>query len=291
VSILLLFIAAVVATFVGYTIGVAVAPDVGAQEVAVESDGTVVDGQYGDASDIDLAAPITAMTPTPSGEGYILTGADGGVFTYGDAAFYGSIPGTYPFLVLDGGIVDVAADPVGTGYWLLGADGGVFSFGAPFHQNVIEWLPPYTRAETINAEGTGYTITDNADNVWHCPGGGMVCGITNPPIKQYRPTLCGQGPGDRSIGWDDVEFILAVQASVRAEWHCWLVDVVQCESQWNRFAENPRSTASGYGQFLRGWWGDRYPGDWTDPWWQARAIQYLLDNGGPSHWQCKAAKR
>ena len=39
-----------------------------------------------------LAAPITAMAITPDGKGYWLAGTDGGIFTYGDAGFFSSLP-------------------------------------------------------------------------------------------------------------------------------------------------------------------------------------------------------
>jgi hypothetical protein len=67
---------------------------------------------------------------TPSGGGYWIAGSDGGVFTYGDAGFYGSLGDVR----LDAPIVGMAATPTGHGYWLLGQDGGVFTFGdALFH--------------------------------------------------------------------------------------------------------------------------------------------------------------
>lgn len=68
------------------------------------------------------------MEPTPSGRGYWLVAADGGIFAYGDAAFHGSTGG----IKLNEPIVAMAADPATGGYWLVAADGGVFSFGAPF---------------------------------------------------------------------------------------------------------------------------------------------------------------
>jgi hypothetical protein len=40
------------------------------------------------------------MAASPSGNGYWIVAADGGVFSYGDAPFYGSLGGT--------GITDVA---------------------------------------------------------------------------------------------------------------------------------------------------------------------------------------
>jgi hypothetical protein len=71
------------------------------------------------------AAPVVGMSATPSGRGYWLVGADGGVFSFGDARFYGSTGG----LRLNRPIVAIAATPTGHGYWLVASDGGVFTFG------------------------------------------------------------------------------------------------------------------------------------------------------------------
>jgi hypothetical protein len=73
----------------------------------------------------DLTYQAVAIVPTKSGQGYHLVFADGGVFSYGDAAFYGSMGGE----PLNAPIVSAAATPSGEGYWLLAADGGVFCFG------------------------------------------------------------------------------------------------------------------------------------------------------------------
>ena len=66
-----------------------------------------------------------AICSTPSGQGYWVVGSDGGVFTYGDAEFCGSLGDT----PLAAPITDMACTPSGCGYWLLGQDGGVFTFG------------------------------------------------------------------------------------------------------------------------------------------------------------------
>jgi 3D (Asp-Asp-Asp) domain-containing protein len=57
------------------------------------------------------------MASTPSGDGYWLAGRAGGIFTYGDADFHGSLAGTRR-----GPIVDIESTSVGTGHWL--ATGG-----------------------------------------------------------------------------------------------------------------------------------------------------------------------
>ena len=64
------------------------------------------------------------MAATPNGGGYWLVASDGGVFTYGDAVFYGSTGG----LRLNKPVVGMAATPSG-GYWLVASDGGIFNYG------------------------------------------------------------------------------------------------------------------------------------------------------------------
>jgi len=85
---------------------------------------------FGDATnfttqDPPLASAITGMAVTPDGKGYWLVGADGGVFAFGDAMFYGSLGATR----LNGPVVAITATPDGKGYWLAALDGGVFAFG------------------------------------------------------------------------------------------------------------------------------------------------------------------
>ena len=65
------------------------------------------------------------MAATPDGGGYWLVAADGGIFTFGDARFFGSTGNLH----LNQPIVGMAATPDGNGYWLVAADGGIFSFG------------------------------------------------------------------------------------------------------------------------------------------------------------------
>jgi hypothetical protein len=54
-----------------------------------------------------------------------MVGQDGGVFTFGDATFFGSTGGS------PGGpaAVGLSPTPSGQGYWLARADGGVVPFG------------------------------------------------------------------------------------------------------------------------------------------------------------------
>ena len=62
---------------------------------------------------------------TSDGAGYWIATADGGVYAFGDAGFYGSMGGRH----LNAPITGIATTPDRHGYWLLAADGGVFSYG------------------------------------------------------------------------------------------------------------------------------------------------------------------
>ena len=57
--------------------------------------------------------------------GYWQVGADGGIFTFGSAQFYGSTGS----IRLNKPVVGMAATPDGGGYWLVASDGGVFAYG------------------------------------------------------------------------------------------------------------------------------------------------------------------
>ncbi|HWE54168.1 MAG TPA: protease pro-enzyme activation domain-containing protein [Acidimicrobiales bacterium] len=73
---------------------------------------------------IDVVGTSTTPPPHPV-NGYWLVAADGGVFSYGGATFYGSTGG----IALARPVVGMAATPDGRGYWLVASDGGVFAFG------------------------------------------------------------------------------------------------------------------------------------------------------------------
>ena len=72
-----------------------------------------------------LNAPVVGMAETPGGSGYWEVATDGGIFSFGNAAFHGSTGGLH----LNAPIVGMATTPDGGGYWLVASDGGIFSFG------------------------------------------------------------------------------------------------------------------------------------------------------------------
>ncbi len=80
---------------------------------------------YGSLSGTTLNKPIVGMASTSDGKGYWLVASDGGIFTFGDAAYYGSTGA----MTLNKPIVGMASTPDGKGYWLVASDGGIFTFG------------------------------------------------------------------------------------------------------------------------------------------------------------------
>jgi len=112
------------------------------------------------------SAPTPAPSPSPtpsSGAGYWLVAADGGVFSFGNAAFYGSEGATH----LNSPIVGMAATLDGAGYWLVAADGGVFSFGsAAFYGS--------EGATHLNSPIVGMTATPDGKGYWLVAADGGV---------------------------------------------------------------------------------------------------------------------
>jgi len=77
-----------------------------------------------------------AITPTLTGNGYWLVASDGGIFSFGDSMYYGSLPalGFHPVgsglpQSLNAPIVGMVPTFTGHGYFMVASDGGVFAFG------------------------------------------------------------------------------------------------------------------------------------------------------------------
>ena len=66
--------------------------------------------------------PVESQT---AGNGYWLVASDGGIFSFGNAGFFGSTGA----IRLNQPIVSMASSPTGAGYRLVASDGGIFSFG------------------------------------------------------------------------------------------------------------------------------------------------------------------
>jgi SpoIID/LytB domain protein len=159
--------------------------------------------------------------------GYWMVAKDGGIFSFGNAHFYGSMGGRplnqpmvgmtgtqndggYWMVASDGGIfsfgdasfygsmgakrlnepiVGMASTPDGKGYWLVASDGGIFSFGdARFYGSTGDiTLNQPIVGMARDAAGTGY---------WLVAGDG---GIFSFGTSEYQGSLPGLGISDDTV--------------------------------------------------------------------------------------------
>jgi ribosomal protein L24E len=133
------------------------------------------------------------MAKTPHGGGYWLVASDGGIFSFGNAKFYGSTGA----MKLNKPIVGMAPTPDGKGYWLVASDGGVFSFGdAKYHGSTGAMRlnkPVVGMAPTADGKGYWLVATDGGifsfgDAKYHGSTGAMRL---NKPVVGMSPA-----PGD-----------------------------------------------------------------------------------------------
>jgi peptidoglycan hydrolase-like protein with peptidoglycan-binding domain len=119
-----------------------------------------------------LNRPIVGMAATPVGDGYWLVASDGGVFSFGGAAFHGSTGN----MTLNEPIVGMAPTPDGRGYWLVASDGGVFTFGdAVFHGS--------TGAMHLNQPIVGMAATKDGRGYWLAARDGGIFNFGDAPFE------------------------------------------------------------------------------------------------------------
>jgi hypothetical protein len=142
-------------------------------------------------------SPTSTNKPPPTSPhgGYWISGADGGVFSFGSARFYGSMGNVR----LNRPVVGIAATRDAAGYWEVAADGGVFSFGdARFYgctANLVLNQPVVGMART--PDGGGYWLVA-ADGGVFSFGDARFYGSTgnlvlNRPVVAMVPTSDGGG--------------------------------------------------------------------------------------------------
>ena len=154
----------------------------------------------GDTAGIRLNKPMVGISPTSDGQGYWLVASDGGIFTFGDAAFHGSLGS----IRLNQPVVGMATTPDGAGYTLVASDGAIFTFGhAPFYGSLgsVHLVKPI-EAMIATPDGGGYWMVASdggifcfGDAVFHGSLGGRTLSA---PIAGMIPN----GTGYTLIGQD-----------------------------------------------------------------------------------------
>ena len=129
---------------------------------------------------------------TPDGKGYWLVATDGGIFAFGDAAFYGSMGGE----PLNQPIVGMAAIPDGKGYWLVASDGGIFAFGdAVFYGSTgsMTWSSPSWGYPPADRGGYWMVAADGGVFAFRAPFYGSPAAMPPSPRSWARATPTGTG--------------------------------------------------------------------------------------------------
>jgi hypothetical protein len=99
---------------------------------------------------------VVGITPTPDGHGYWLLGADGGVYAFGDAGFYGSATSNGTSMVA------LSASPDGKGYLVTPANGDApLAFG-----NATLPSDRLPGPMTVSALVAGGAITADGKGFW-----------------------------------------------------------------------------------------------------------------------------
>ena len=134
----------------------------GMQVVAEDSAGnTSPPGQFG---------AVPPSTPSVAG-GYRQVAADGGVFSYGNAPFEGSLGGSHP----NQPVAAAVGTPDGQGYLLAASDGGVFTFGDAAFEGSLPGLGFGAPAgKSLNRPIVGMAATPDGKGYWLVASDGGV---------------------------------------------------------------------------------------------------------------------
>ena len=108
--------------------------------------------------------PLThSFCGAPGAGGYWMVARDGGMFSFCDARFSGSMGGQR----LNAPIVGMTSTKSGNGYWMVASDGGIFAFGdARFHGSM--------GGQRLNAPIVGITRTPSGDGYWMVASDGGI---------------------------------------------------------------------------------------------------------------------
>lgn len=148
-------------------------------------------GPVGSKAAKHLSAPIVGLVPSVDGRGYILVGADGGLFSFGDARPAGSCAQKGHCA---GPVVAAVADATGSGYWLVTASGHIYSFG---HARALaQCVPVVSSARSSVVAATG---TPTGKGLWVLLANGSVCHVGNAAVYHQTAGPAPKGP-DFGVG-------------------------------------------------------------------------------------------
>jgi hypothetical protein len=126
--------------------------------------------------------------------GYRMVGQDGGVFDFGGAGYYGSLP--HKNIVPATPVVGMASTPSGLGYWLVTQGGHVYPFGDAKTYSAHSGTPSASIVAIVpTADGKGYWLIGDNGIIWRYGDAanykdktglsGVVSGAATPDGKGY----------------------------------------------------------------------------------------------------------
>lgn len=139
----------------------------------------------GGASGSPTVNTRVSVCRTPNGQGYWIAASDGGIFSFGNAAFYGSMGGQ----ALNSPVVGMVARPQGDGYWLVASDGGIFAFGAAGFYGSMGGQP-------LSQPVVGMAVTASGNGYWLVAKDGGIFAFGDAP---FRGSLPGVGVNVNNI--------------------------------------------------------------------------------------------
>ncbi|HWF15650.1 MAG TPA: PQQ-binding-like beta-propeller repeat protein [Acidimicrobiales bacterium] len=110
-----------------------------------------------------LPGPPSPPPAAPPNASYWLVASDGGLFSFGNAQFFGSTGGT----PLNEPVVGMAPTASGNGYWLVASDGGIFNYGAAAFFGSEGGKP-------LNAPIVGMAATPDGGGYWMVASDGGI---------------------------------------------------------------------------------------------------------------------
>ena len=134
---------------------------------------------------VQLNRPVSGVASTPDGKGYWLVASDGGIFTFGDAGYFGSVPGQG--ISAQPPVVAMTRTPSGFGYWLVGSNGAVtLTATLP--------IPGLRTGSLIGRANSGgcFVVTDASAR----PQASVGCSAPFPPEKPVHCRVSHRIPGE-----------------------------------------------------------------------------------------------
>jgi hypothetical protein len=125
--------------------------------------------------------PVVGMAGTADGKGYVMVGANGGVYAFGDAQYAGSLPGLGIAVT---NVVGLALSPSGKGYWMVSSDGAIYAFGDAPYEGSLPGLHVNPSKPIV-----GMAATPDGRGYWLVGADGAIYAFGDAPYLGSLPGL------------------------------------------------------------------------------------------------------